>query len=206
MFPAVASKSFANNKNKLLFRKILFRILNKLRSLKLLTDRVNYIHNQVDRNLQIVTEDPIAKKLLSCKKGCSACCHTQVSVTSDEALYYAGKILSGEIKVDLKRLAIQAKVKNNSEDYFKIPYELRKCIFLNNKNACSIYEDRPTVCRTNLVISDKKDCLTEDGIEKPIRLLKTERADTVIIGAFSHSKTNGTLPYMIYKIINILKI
>ena len=45
------------------------------------------------------------------------------------------------------------------------PHQDRKCVFLNDQNECTIYDDRPSVCRTNTVLSDPAACSTEDGKE-----------------------------------------
>lgn len=97
---------------------------------------------------------------------------------------------------------IQANVENDAKKWFEIPYELRGCVFLDEKGACSIYEDRPSVCRTNNVLSSPKLCETKDGKEKAIRLLNTEKADMAMIAGYEASGEAGTLPTMLWKALH----
>jgi hypothetical protein len=67
------------------------------------------------------------KDRLKCKKGCSACCVSGITVFSIEADY------------------IKSKVEKN-----KIIYNdnASQCSYLDGQGACQIYEHRPYVCRT----------------------------------------------------------
>ena len=116
-------------------------------------------------------------------------------------MLYAKKIIDNEVSVDLKRLIQQARAGNDADKWYKIPYQIRKCVFLGDENQCRIYKDRPMVCRSNNVLSDPENCKTEDGKEKPIRLLKTIKANMAIIAAFSLSSVNGALPFMLWNIL-----
>lgn len=73
---------------------------------------------------------------MECKKGCSKCCQTDIGVFEIEAdrirnWFYS---LSLESQAELKNL-------------WKMPVEKGSCAFLND-NACTIYEARPLICRT----------------------------------------------------------
>lgn len=160
--------------------------------------RANLIHKNVDKFNNEVLKDPIVQKHLSCKKGCTACCHSQVSVTQEETSLLAELIKEG-IEVDLNRLFIQKSAGNSAKDWFQLAFNDRKCVFLNDSGECKIYENRPAVCRTNFVISDPTLCDTSDGVEKPIRLLNTFKSDMVIYAAFSETPKAGALPLMLWE-------
>lgn len=141
----------------------------------------------------------MAKKFITCHRGCSACCHTQVSVNKDEADLLAYRIINDNLEIDLTKMYIQANVDNDAKKWFEIPYDLRGCVFLDKDGACTVYNDRPSVCRTNNVLSPPKMCETKDGVEKSIRLLNTEKADMAMIAGFEMSGEAGTLPMMLWK-------
>lgn len=72
-------------------------------------------------------------KKVSCKSGCAACCFQSVAISQAEA-----NILTGRPNGD-----------HPSE---------KACRFLNKDNLCSVYEDRPSSCRTANSILDPKQC------------------------------------------------
>lgn len=74
---------------------------------------------------------------VACKRGCSHCCHAAVLVPHAEAAV---------IGVQIKRKPEQAKQRRNADD---VPWGYdHPCTFLVN-DECSIYENRPTVCRVH---------------------------------------------------------
>lgn len=89
--------------------------------------------NSINKNQQI-----------KCKNNCSNCCFQAVTITEDEA-----KLLSSKINNDhIIKLKNQ---KNWSKHEYIKNYPLSKCVFLDESNSCSIYEDRPSICRTVFV-------------------------------------------------------
>jgi Fe-S-cluster containining protein len=148
-----------------------------------------------------VFQQSLVQQLSPCKQGCSACCHTQVSVTKDDADLLAQKVNDG-FPVNRDRLAVQMATKNSSSAWYALSYEERKCVFLNDKNLCSVYDDRPSVCRTNAVLGDASQCDTTNGVG-PTRLVKTPEADLVIYASYLHSSEGGTLPYMLSKALKL---
>lgn len=198
-FPQRAFETFNRLKNLEEFSEVYYfvkRILSKIDDPIL---RAKKSHQYVSNFTNEVLANPAAKKFVTCHKGCSACCHTQVSVSQDEAKLLAQNVISKGIELDLTKLYIQGNVENDSKKWFELPYDLRGCVFLDKTGSCSVYEDRPSVCRTNNVLSPPKNCETKDGIEKPIRLLNTEKADIAIIASYEASTEAGTLPYMLWK-------
>jgi len=203
-FPQKAYETFKRLSVLPEFKEIYGHLQNILSKVPSSIDRAKKSHKYVDLYTNEVLANPAAKKFLTCHKGCSACCHTQVSVNSDEAELLAHKVIHEGVNVDLQKLYIQGNVENNAGSWFKLPYEMRGCVFLDETGSCRVYEDRPAVCRTNNALSSPKNCDTRDGVEKPVRLLNTEKADIVTIASFEEAGEGGALPHMLWKALGKL--
>ena len=173
--------------------------LSKIKKISNAVKRAKQVHQLVDEYVAEVFQDPLVTKLSPCKMGCSACCHTEVSVTMDEAELLAKKIKNG-VTIDLDRLSLQAK-HAEKENYFSMKFEDRKCVFLDEKGACRVYEDRPSVCRTNAVLGTNDQCDTSNSL-KPLRLVLTRKADMVIYASFYQSQDNDSLPVMLNRVLS----
>ena len=198
--PAIAKKSFDLLHTNPEYMGIVQSVINRLKKISNPIKRTRFVHKLVDEYLKEVFSDPLVKKLSPCKEGCSLCCHTEVSITLDEAELLVKKIKGG-IEIDLDRL--QAQAENAArESYFKIPFEERKCVFLSEKGACRVYEDRPSVCRTNAVVGTNEQCDSRNG-PQPMRLVLTKKADMVVYGSFIQSQDNDCLPVMVNKVLSM---
>lgn len=178
-------------------------LLTKLSKNRNPIKRAKLLHIEIDKQMQPILQNETVKKLSVCQKGCAACCHTQVSVTQDEADLLALRASEG-VEINSILLEVQASTGNDSKNWYGLEFKHRKCVFLNNKNECMVYEDRPAVCRTNNVLISSKNCSTEDGLEKPIRLINSHKADMAIVAGYKASKTNGALPHMLLQSIKRL--
>ncbi len=178
--------------------------MTKIQRYKDPVERAQFSNSLVDQYVSEITTEEETAKLISCRKGCSACCHTQVSVNSDEAQLLVTRLLEDGVKIDMERLEKQAKVMNDNVDWLKLAYQDRGCIFLDDKGACRVYSDRPSVCRTNNVVSNPSLCDTSSGAYQKIRLLKTSKADLVTIAAYNASSEGGVMAYMLVKTFNSL--
>lgn len=107
--------------------------------------RMKLIHQMADMMLEIFK---FPKETTSCKKGCSACCYTEVAINIEEA-----KLLLDEYDIDWEHIRRQLMV----DDHYKLNYKDRKCVFLKN-NECSVYENRPLSCRKYFVMNDPVIC------------------------------------------------
>jgi len=197
--PAIAKATFENLKNQPEFFSIFQSITDHLKRIKNNKERARFVHNVIEEYNSEVFAHPLVKQFMPCKAGCTGCCHTQVSVTSDEANLLIERIEQG-IEIDLSRLNLQATAGNDADAFFKLSYNDRKCVFLNEKGECNVYSDRPSVCRTNAVLGSADQCDTTNG-QKELRLIRTPKADMAIMGAFANSEENGTLPFMIKKLL-----
>lgn len=77
----------------------------------------------------------------ACKRGCSKCCNMAVTISSYEA-----KLVGDAIGVEPQ--IVPMRTEGMVEEYLNVP-----CTFLIN-NECSIYEHRPSPCRTHFNISN----------------------------------------------------
>ena len=201
-FPAIARKTYDALRSQQAFGNITHFIIDHLKRFHSPLERARFVHNVVDDYNREVFAHPLVKELVPCKKGCAGCCHTQVSVTDDEAALLACAIDDG-IKIDFNRLEKQMKAANSEADFYSLSYDDRKCVFLGSDNQCQVYEDRPSVCRTNAVLGEASQCSTVNGIEanQTLRLVKTEKADMAIMGSFLSAKESGSLSFMLGKLL-----
>ena len=199
--PAIAQKTFIELRNRVEAMELVQFILKKLQKTHDPVKRARYVHRMVDELNEYIFNDPQIKTLSPCTSGCSACCHTQVSVNADEAELLASRVENG-VEINRDRLMVQVATKNSSAAWYALSFEERKCVFLDTENKCSVYEDRPSVCRTNAVLGDASQCDTSDG-PKPTRLVKTQEADLAIYASYLQSPEGGTLPYMLAKSLKL---
>ncbi len=188
-------------RNRLEAMELIQFLLKKLNKNHDSVKRARYVHRIVDELNDHIFQDAKVKSLSPCASGCSACCHTQVSITSDEAELLAERVREG-VEINRENLLIQMAVKNSSQAYYALSFAERKCVFLDTDGKCKVYEDRPSVCRTNAVIGEAAQCDTSVEI-KPTRLIKTPEADLAIYASFLHSTSGGTLPYMLAKALKL---
>lgn len=193
--PSIARKTFEQLRHQAEFNSIVNFVLDQLSKVFKPHQRARFIHKLIDEYNEEVFAHSLVKQFSPCKMGCSACCHTQVSVTEDEAELLSQKICAGLV-IDNGLLKLQSETRDDSSAFFKMKYADRKCIFLDEAGACRVYDDRPSVCRTNAVLGEADQCDTTDSI-KPIRLINTHKADMVIYAAYLHSQKSGSLPHMI---------
>ena len=199
-FPAIATKTYQAFKSQTDMLKIMNDVIKKMKKLSSPARRARLAHKEVNNKISELFENSEVKAKVSCREGCSACCHTQVSITDDEAqLLY--KLIQNGHQIDLDKLKRQSVASREASSWYKLSYQDRGCIFLDEKKSCSIYDNRPLVCRTNHVVSDPSDCSTEDGAEKPVNLLNTFEADMVLMGAFSQCEENGAMPDLLFNLI-----
>jgi Fe-S-cluster containining protein len=193
--PAIARKTFEELKDQLEYSSIVNTVVDKLSTILSSLDRARYVHQTVDEYNKEVFSHPLVMQFSPCKVGCDACCHTQVSVTADEAELLVQKINSG-LDIPIERLRKQMSAGNDSSLYFNIPYFDRRCVFLSEEGSCRVYEDRPSVCRSNAVLGDADQCDTSEAI-KPTRLIRTPKSDMVTYASFLQAKESGALPFLL---------
>jgi len=173
-------------------------IVTRLRSIVDIPRRVAKAHELIDNLIDSFFEkNRVAQNSVSCTPGCTGCCHSQVSVSKDEARVLADLIRDKKIIIDHTLLEIQKTAQNDYDKWYMLKYSDRRCIFLGQDNLCSVYEKRPAVCRTNFVFSHPSLCHTKEGAPRPVRLVKNDFADLNMIASYEVSGGGGSLPSMV---------
>lgn len=110
---------------------------------------MQWVIEQVDK---VITQ-PEFERFTSCKRGCNFCCHDNIILSEFEADYLK-HILRGKFRPNKRRLKIQKKAK----DFMKLPWAMRGCSLLNKNGECTIYENRPLVCKLHNSTGDPIQC------------------------------------------------
>lgn len=111
----------------------------------------NYFHKSID---EISKEFLEKNNNVSCKKGCSSCCHINVDIFNEEAKIIYDYLVENKIDVSIEYLKNQMSIDNKDRSVF---IQGSACVFLKNKE-CSIYNIRPINCKKYFVINDPKLC------------------------------------------------
>ena len=117
------------------------------------------------KKLQQLVDDEIAQGdniEVSCKKGCSACCHMEVEITNYEAEILKSLVQAGH-PIDRDRLQQQS-TRAVQDPLWRegVRNATNRCVFLDKDGACGIYENRPVMCRRHSVTSPPENCKTLD--------------------------------------------
>lgn len=88
-----------------------------------------------------------------CAKGCHHCCYHPITLSQEEFRSIEDTPISSD--------RLNAQVSHFCADH-PISYQDRACIYLK-EGQCSIYEDRPLICRLTHVSSTPQNCHLEDG-------------------------------------------
>lgn len=140
------------------------------------------------RRFELVQERVIANEskangdTLACKVGCAYCCHQRVTAPPHEILTLAQSI--GQLP-EPGRAALVDRIQRNAErvqglsgaDAFRAQIP---CAMLDEKNACSLYDDRPSSCRRYHSVS-LRDC--EKSFAQPDDLTSKVRLSTPLLAA-----------------------
>lgn len=115
---------------------------------------------------------------VSCKRGCSSCCHQLVEVTPDEADLLAERVSDG-VKLNLERLKRQSEFAGDAGEWFLQPAADSRCIFLDERNDCRVYRDRPLACRTYFVATPAEHCSPNMPGHK-VGIITSERVEAFV--------------------------
>lgn len=106
------------------------------------------MYEQVDLLLQTYLRTVQPK--ISCDKGCSHCCYTQISPTAVELFSLAVGVLVTHTAAEVQQLLrhcseLQARFGSLAPEEWLQRRE--RCVLLNDQGQCSVYKFRPLVCR-----------------------------------------------------------
>ena len=147
-------------------------------------ERGRALHQMMDKELKAAAALPV-----SCREGCSGCCHYEVEITQDEAEILKQVVQDG-FAIDRDRLETQAARARKSPEWGRFWSAANRCVFLGETGGCQIYEHRPAICRKHLVTSPANACTTTGGAVAPVQVLLAEillSAATSLEGATSAS-------------------
>jgi Fe-S-cluster containining protein len=145
---------------------------------------------------------------ITCKKGCSHCCHKLVYVTPDEGMLLARKLLTlenGELsQKTLDNLEFQASYEPHQQlDYWMLDEKKSKCVFLAADQSCRVYSNRPANCRILRVKSPAYNCSKvatmrgEDEIDQNLSLMGEVLISSAYDLAITEKRSVLTIPQAI---------
>lgn len=135
---------------------------------------------------------------VSCTKGCNACCKQIVFITIPEALVMVESLSDNTVVWESFKKKLNNQIawledkEASAEKWFQ---EQKDCAFLWN-GECRIYENRPTVCRSLLAVSDPIQC-TPNATEKIRRIAMENILKTAYRAERQIMKNTGMGVYML---------
>lgn len=176
------------------------QILKTIDSLKAFnpgTERGRQVHKLIEAEIAKTSKLPS-----TCAAGCSACCHFEVEITSDEAMILAEIVQSKKHLIDHKSLLSQATREKKDPEWQRQPRHENRCVFLSPQQECGVYESRPSSCRRLLVTTAPSECSDENG--SPV-FVAIPMAEVVLSAAINLDANKlGPLPKMLQESLNSL--
>ncbi len=131
---------------------------------------------------------------IMCKRGCSGCCYQKVAISELEAEILSKKVSAQDIPILRKQAEA---VSNLDSDYNKLlTREEARCVFLKN-GECSIYNDRPMMCRTYHVVSEPALCDVYDNPNSRVAVPHSQMVELVVSAVFYESGKEGNMASLI---------
>lgn len=124
--------------------------------------KVMWIHLKLVQKMIDENTDPM-KKLITCRKGCSACCRMNVDITEVEGKLLIKYCQDHNIPIDEEYLKQQLGLEMETHMFSKHS----ACVFLKN-NECSVYAARPIPCRKFFAVDDPKYCDPKANVNQSI--------------------------------------
>lgn len=156
-------------------------------------DRAREVHARVEAALaRFAALKPEAVARVRCGKGCAHCCRVWVGVTRDEADLLAERVSQGTAHPDRIRMDHQ-RTWDAPAAFIGKPREQAACVFLGADGACTVYEDRPAICRAVLVASDPELCRT-GGLDTRITAVINPYAEVVVSAALTLDAREAPCP------------
>lgn len=115
---------------------------------------------------------------VQCRRGCASCCKLHVSITREEAALLLIAAEQEEIPIDWARVERQSE--HNLATWKDQGPADQRCVFLDSRNECSVYEYRPTACRKYLVASDPKNCNTIKFPDAKVAIVAPVEGEAVV--------------------------
>jgi Fe-S-cluster containining protein len=146
-------------------------------------ERARWVHGVVEEALaRFKARNPEVIRKVRCGKGCAHCCRLWVGITRDEAALLAERVKAGTAHPDAGRMERQRHW-DSPMAFVGKPAEATSCVFLGPDQACTVYEDRPSICRAVLVASDPEAC----------RALETATTTTAVLNPYLDAVVSAAL-------------
>ena len=131
---------------------------------------------------------------VSCRSGCSHCCHQPIMITAPEVEHIMEYVNKHHIEIDKSKLDIHSKWEK--ADYYKKENRpLTGCVFLSKEGQCRIYDHRPATCRTYFVRSNPKFCKIKYKHKHPnYEIAINLKAEVLLSALWSYGGAVETLP------------
>jgi Fe-S-cluster containining protein len=155
------------------------------------------IHDIVDRDIGDTMRSQQGANV-TCRKGCSHCCHMHVGITRPEAALLLAYAEDQGVTIDWDRVRRQSKFSDPNEWVERQPFEDTACVFLGADGTCQVYEHRPTACRKHLALSDPALCDLKNGLGGKAMYLVTYPAEVAFSASFNVFE-RGSMPVMLLK-------
>ena len=137
------------------------------------------IHGMID---EVVKEHEPTMQVVTCKKGCAACCYLPVTVLSQEASLMHHVAAEAGVVLDQRRLAVQAAA--GTAGWSRLDHADRRCVMLKDDNTCGIYDYRPAACRKYFVASDPAKCDLSNDYGALVKIYVIHVAEVILSAAF----------------------
>jgi Fe-S-cluster containining protein len=160
-------------------------------------DVIAAIHNTVDEAINELVKSDLGDHSISCGKGCSFCCYQSVDICDDEAEILLEYAEEKGIEIDYKYLEKQAAF--SFEDFKRLSIDERKCVFLDDKGECGVYDHRPINCRKLVVVTDPSLCDMDENAGAQIGKIASVEAE-VVSASVLHVRESGAMPSMLLKV------
>lgn len=141
------------------------------------------MHTESDDRIEPMKDGIPDGRTISCMKGCSACCYQRVDATPVEIALLTDVIRRGGLKIDMERLNKQSGLSLN--EFRSLPHQDKACVFLDANGLCSVYEERPAVCRKWMVVSPPKWCDIEKSPGHKVLMIKNVYTEVLHFAAGS---------------------
>jgi len=137
----------------------------------------------IDEAMKQMREEDKAQ--ISCKKGCSYCCHINVDISMDEAKLIVEHCVEKSIPIYVERLKAQLGMNNDKRRNLG---ENTACAFLDvEQGTCNVYEYRPAACRKYIVFSDPLLCDAKENPGATVTQFINQKAELITAGIMNNS-------------------
>lgn len=140
-------------------------------------ERARLVHAQIDQAIRETDQLAPREQNVSCRKACSYCCHTPVSIGASEGILIEDFARENKIEWDAARARRQSEAHDPQLYRQALSWEEAACVFLSDQGSCQIYAARPISCRKLSVVSEPKLCDPRE-INAPSYLMQFE-AETI---------------------------